>query len=865
MNRIQQKLGILLTTIIATSVAATVPVSASRTSSVEGDKPLTVCRDADGNTKTGALDVLLLLDNSKSLNSTRNNRIPSDPKNERYGAISEMLKSLGEVSGGVDGRNGVIINFGVISFGDNARTALELEPLTSGNAQEIGQLVEEKVPGKVESQSSETNYINALNSALQTLKSRPEENCKFLVWFTDGQFESKETSKPEEHRIQAKDLQNSVCNEDGLANQFIDSRINTFVLILKPTKTDRRLAVSYGTMQAITGATDLPPEVQSGIGKSAGMCGKSKSSDRLGDILIASDAKEIARKIPTIANVLTKWQPVTKCPARSEARGLDAMPAARHTKGLSFTAYEKGRELADLSSAEIIDNAGDSHPFEDYLTEESGSRFEQKYGMNERAVTELNQGWAIKMKNGPAGWCVQMLEHSFEVSFQGNPAKPVVTSREGVLTNSDLQNLTYFDRGSNNAALTLTEAVGFTGEVGASLDIDPTREIYAKPVDIRVKQQNIPYLSCSSFVLKSDTNIPSPARISAVCNIDTGQTTLNEVSISVIPDSSLNSQECNAVLGLVEKPLEDKLEKKDALTSELVHKQGSAQLFLVLEAQGKKAKCISNGSTVKFAFNANGLGEKVIDRAIEIDVRWKTKPPMSIVWAIVIASLLFAAFLNLLLLREIKKYTSRMAQSGLFAFEVPVRISRMRTGQLTIKTRDGADLSSVVFNVDDQFPVRVESDRRQAKLMGGSRSSLRVKLPSLFKPFAAPLLVLDSKKSVYYAPNFESGSGLSPLTRQAVIIHSPVVNAETCDATVSLLLPNTAMGKQQMVRDLLGSRLANAIKPVANDPDWFGSSLAQPGGVNPQSDVASPISPNDSSTSPSGNDGLRPPKPGMNI
>jgi hypothetical protein len=862
MSSIQQKLGILLTTVIAASVAATVPVSASRTSSVEGDKPLTVCRDAEGNTKTGALDVLLLLDNSKSLNSTRNNRIPSDPKNERYGAIAEMLKSLGEVSGGVDGRNGVSINFGVISFGDNARTALELEPLTSGNSQEIGKRVEEKVPGKVESQSSATNYITALESAVKTLNDRPSENCKFLVWFTDGQFESNETKKPEEQREQAEWLQSKVCGKGGFADQFIEARINTFVLVLKPTKTDRRLAVSYGTMQAITGATDLPPEVQSGIGKSAGMCGNLASSPRLGDILIASDAKEIARKIPTIANLLTNWVPVTQCPARSDAQGLDAMPAARHTKGLSFTAYEKGRELADLSSAEIIDNAGDSHPFEDYLTKDSGSRFEQKYVMNERAVSELNQGWSIGIKNGPAGWCVQMIEHKFEVSFQG--AQPVVTSKGGTLTENDLRDLTYFDKSNKDVAITLTEAVSFTGEVGAALVIDPTKVIYAKPIDIRVKQQDRPDIQCESFVLNEVANIPSPARIEAPCIVDTEQTKVQEVKVALVTDPSLTDEECNAVLGLVAKPIDKDFDKKDAITNEVTLKQGTSRVFLFLEAQGNEANCQSDKAIVKFTWEVSGKGTQVDERKVDIALEWKAKPSSLLVWAIVIASLLIAAFLNLLLLREIKKFTSKMARNGLFAFEVPVQIIRQRTGQLLVKTREGADLSSVLFSVEDQFAVRVESDQRHAKFTGGSRSSMRVKLPSLFKPFAAPLLVLDSKKSVYYAPNFEGGLGLSPLARQAVIIHSPVADGETCDAIVSLLLPNTAMGKEQMVRDLLGSRLANAMKPAANDPDWFGSSVVQPGGGNPQSDAASPISPNDSSSSPSGNDGLRPPRPGMN-
>jgi hypothetical protein len=856
----QQKMRTLLVAIIASTVVAAVPANASRTSSVEGDRPLSVCRDAEGNTKTGALDVLLLLDNSKSLNSTRNNRIPSDPKNERYGAIAEMLKSLGEVSNGDDGRNGVSINFGVIAFGDTPRTAIELEPLSSANSQEIGKRVEEKVPGKVDSQSSSTNYITALESAVKTLNARPSENCKFLVWFTDGQFESQETKKREEQREQAEWLKSKVCGKGGFAEQFVNARINTFVLILKPTQTDSRLAVSYGSMQAITGATDLPAEVQSGIGKSDDMCGKLSESPRLGDILIASDAKDIARKIPTIANLLTNWVPVTQCPARSDAGGLDAMPAARHTKGLSFTAYEKGRELADLSSAEIIDNSGESHSFDDYLVKDSGSRFEQKYRMNERAEKELNQGWSINMKNGPAGWCVQMIEHKFEVSFKG--ARPTKTSKGGSLTEEDLRNLTYFDKSNNKIPMTLTEAVSFTGEVGASLVIDQTKMIYKDPVDIRVRQQDRPDIQCESFELKEVADIRSPARIEAPCIVDTEQTKVKEVKVSLVSDPSLTDQECNAVLGLVAKPLDKDFDKKDALANEVILKQGTSRVFVVLEAKGNEANCKSDTSIVKFTWEVSGKGAQVDERKVDIDLAWKAKPWPPLVWAIVLASLLIAALLNLLLLREIKKYTSKMAQSGLFAFEVPVRITRMRTGQLTVKTRDGADLSSVVFNVDDQFPVRVESDRRQAKLMGGSRSSLRVKLPSLFKPFAAPLLVLDSKKSVYYAPNFEGGSGLSPLTRQAVIIHSPVNNGDTSDAMVTLLIPNSGMGRDQMVRDLLGSKLVNAMKPITNDEDWFGSSVAQPVADSSQNGPAETSSRDDSQGLPPADGGLAPPRPG---
>jgi hypothetical protein len=122
---------------VAMSAIGISPAKATRATSTASSKPLTVCRDADGNTKTGELDVLLLLDNSKSLNSTRNDRTPSDRNDDRYKAIGEMLKSLGEVSGKDDDRKGVLINFGVVAFGDNANTAIALQSLTPSNSEKI--------------------------------------------------------------------------------------------------------------------------------------------------------------------------------------------------------------------------------------------------------------------------------------------------------------------------------------------------------------------------------------------------------------------------------------------------------------------------------------------------------------------------------------------------------------------------------------------------------------------------------------------------------------------------------------------------------------------------------------------------------
>lgn len=849
--------GVLALLGVAMSAIGISPAKAARATSATSSKPLTVCRDADGNTKTGELDVLLLLDNSKSLNSTRNDRIPSDPKNERYQAIGEMLKSLGEVSGKDDDRKGVLINFGVVAFGDNANTAIALQSLTSSNSQEISARVKEKVPSKVESQSSSTNYIKALDAAVKVLSERPDENCKFLVWFTDGQFEAQETNKPAEQLNQAEMLKRSVCKSGGFADQFKKLRINTFVLILKPTQFDkRRLGVSYGAMEAITGATDLPPEVKTGIGTSKDMCGNLSTSDHLGEVLIASDAKEIARKIPTIANLLTKWVEITDCPAGPDGGGLSSMPAARHIERLSFTAYEKGRELVQLNDSQIIDNSGKSHSFSDFFVEDSGSRFEQKYRMRSEAEQSLDQGWSIDIKDGQSGWCVQMLAHKFEVAFKGTPSTVVMTSKGGQLTTGDLDNLSYFEKNNEKNSFSLSEASSFTGEIAASLAIDPTQKIYDGPIVVGVMQQFTPYLSCDSFTLKQVADIPNPAQISAACEIDTVNTRLNDVSITIFSEDVLGNPKCDAVLGLTEVQIDESLGKNYDIAPKIVHPKGASKLYVTLKANGKSARCISDKSKIIYKFEGEDGKIQSLEREIKVDIEWKMRPPMWIVWAIVALALLISALLNLLLLREIKKSTSRMS-SGLFVFEVPVKLTRLKSGQITVTTSEGNPLSSVVFNIDEQFPVRVENDRRHAKFEGGSRSALRVKLPSLLRPFTAPLLVLDSKKPVYYAPNFEDRSGLSPLVRQAVIVHGPISDGESCNATASLLIPSTGFGRDQIIRDLLGSKLVNALKPVVNDKEWFTGSKTQP-----TRDIASVGASSDSAAPQPDNGGLRPPKPG---
>ena len=78
-------------------------------------KPLSVCTDAEQKPKSGDIDVLLLMDNSKSLESKKNGNTPTDPDGKRFTAVGDLLGSLGSLTESTESQKGVTINFGMIS------------------------------------------------------------------------------------------------------------------------------------------------------------------------------------------------------------------------------------------------------------------------------------------------------------------------------------------------------------------------------------------------------------------------------------------------------------------------------------------------------------------------------------------------------------------------------------------------------------------------------------------------------------------------------------------------------------------------------------------------------------------------------
>jgi hypothetical protein len=813
----------LLVSLLGNSFArASVPLTV-----VEGKKQ-ELCPDGNGGQKSGDVDVLLLLDNSKSLNATNS---PSDPENKRYEAIMVLLKALGDltISESADGE-ALKLNFGLLSFGTNAKTLISLTELTTANAESLGRQVETQVPPILDKQESTTNYISAIATVLDEFSQRPNENCKVLVWFTDGQFESREINrsdpdKASKRKDQADELKSKVCGVDGFAERVRQLGINTFALVLQPTKPDERLKASYGAMQAITGVSTsmLPPQVQYGIDDYEDMCGDIRTTPLLGEVFLAQDAAEIARVVGLI-DPRGNGTPVASCPSELEELEAQKMPAARHLKELTFVGRNAPTKLEDLDRAEIIDAFGIPHPLNEYLTPTSESGYRKVFVFNKKAEEKLDQGWTIKIDQGVEGWCVFVREHKFEVKFGGpNDGYEIAqVSDAGNLNDSDLQNLE-FQRASDQSVLSdISEARAEAGEVRAFLSIDPTGLLFPEPIEIGVQQQSVPTISCELFSIKEIGDIRKSRRISSTCEFDTSETNLSTVTASITSSSGLAEKECNSKLFFTEPNSSGEVNDDSELTEQIELLKGKSQVVVVLEAQGDSASCVSDDSLVEFAFDVPGKGQVKIDRPVSIDLLWKKIPSPIVVWVLVFLAVLAAIILNLLLLREIKKRTAKLPNTKQYAYEVAVSLIIDASGGVTAKQVDGSKLSDHKYAIEKLIPISLSDSRRAGKLLSGSRSEIEVRLPRLWRPFDPAVMTLKSNKKVYYWPVFDRGQGLSPQTRSAIAIHTPRKESDQTFAMVTLLIPSSGNKRVELINDLLTSKLGQVCRLIKDDENWFG-------------------------------------------
>jgi hypothetical protein len=814
--------AIRIATLAMLTTAIAVPMSAS--AAEQKQKPLQICTDEDGTPKRGPLDIVLLLDNSKSLSSKTGG---TDKEGKRFEAIGDLLNSFSELtkdSGGTASsqtQSGLDINFGVVSFGSQAVVRLPLDKL--GDPQATLDKIKSKLPDS--SQERTTNYLLALEKALSILGERPEGNCKFLVWFTDGQFESREIDTKDKERAekikrQVEELRSGVCGPGGLADQIHELRVNTFVLVLKPSATGSRLAASYGAMQAITGSTVIP----NGIKSDSNMCGNPGSRDRLGDILVAEDAGSIARKIPTIGNSIDGWTTVRVCPLD----GADQeMPAARHLKNIAFTAYEnnvdiENLDIDDADKSSIIDGQGASHPLSKFLVPlRSRSKFERRFSFNAAANSALDQGWKFSISEGEDGWCVQLLHRKFSVKFPKDSNSPVEEVSEPLLlTASDINKIVYRIDGVSGY-LSEEQARRETRKVSGFLKIDPTKKIFeSSEVPVDVLQNGGPSVQCAKFEFSAaGKSMPENKTLTDECVVDTLNSTVSGMSIRVIQGNGLSQQQCAAELFIAETAVGEVWTSGSTKSKSLSHEKGEKVLHAVLVFKNPEANCSNNAkSAIQFTF---GKDKSTLEIPVIVNVQLNKVPNKWLVFCLAILMFLFVIFLNLGLMRLLLRKSARISKSGVDAYEVPIFVQKAIDGRLEIRLQDGSSPIAHQFEVQKKIALRVSTDGRSASLSGGSFSKLRVVLPPLYQPFGDVVMQIESPKKAVYWQQSIKGDGLSPQTKMGVIIHSPVKDGDRVSATALFLLSSVGPDRQAYVREALSNKTSVSIQNLLDSTDWF--------------------------------------------
>ena len=90
------------------------------------DGDLELCLDANGEPKSGEIDLLLLIDDSGSLEAVRQ---PTDPDKRRFDALRVLLRGLSASSASEEARP---VNVAAVTFGAQVSVELGFQPLDLG-------------------------------------------------------------------------------------------------------------------------------------------------------------------------------------------------------------------------------------------------------------------------------------------------------------------------------------------------------------------------------------------------------------------------------------------------------------------------------------------------------------------------------------------------------------------------------------------------------------------------------------------------------------------------------------------------------------------------------------------------------------
>jgi hypothetical protein len=796
----------LVRLMIGTSVLTALFAPISALALDEPQSAPTVCLDKDGQIKKGEIDVLVLLDNSKSL---KGDKSATDPEGKRFEALNEFLDSYSNLGSSKK-------NFGLISFAQVAQSVLKIKPITTSDVD----VIKDTIKNKIGKPDGPTNYVSAFDAALKELKERPQENCKILIWFTDGGFNTSvkvsDGLLPENIEKDLADLERRFCGANGFVSSVQNMDVNTFVVFLGDGKDDSgqvRIDASIDVMQTITG--DNSPSIKDSDPdkNESEICSQvfDPVGNHLGEVVSASEAKDLIGYLTDIVNIADGGKSVSKedCPVQSETLESMPMPSGWFIDWVSVTSWDGDLPNADSLNLDIK-LGGDVKSFSDYFDpiDDQDSTNVLRFALKEGKQGELKPGWIIESKElGRACLRAKPTDVKFRITgdqrtpinpalpdelFAGNALKCFLdgsetlcssAAGEGLIGRIRIENGKLFSGDVNDETLPVSL------EIGTTPSLLNDRCVIELVDDIQKSEETLKTSKCGVF--------PAPEGVDFT--IEAGGV-LNELLAcefgpwNVIVDNASTTQ----IPG------------------------GSKSVLIWLESDGvpenKELPCAVTNSSLSFVLSSSaesGVGStSPIPVVIDFTLLKKSSPVFALILSALMAAIV--SLLSLLLLRIVNMLTSKTVRSqDLFGYETSVDLvpGQFQRGELVFP---GGSARSFMADIDQL--QQVTGNQNQTSLKFASVNLVR-RLPSFIRPFDESRLVLQSRaKAVFWKAN-RAGDGLNMAFSKAVILSTNDSQPPTADrpakVVISVLVPKRGFGAgiegvQQLVRER-GEELAAAL------------------------------------------------------
>lgn len=831
MRRVWLILSAVLVAVPASSFGSTLLASDS-----EEQEPPTVCQDQNGQLKRGQIDVLVLMDNSGSLEAK--NQAPTDPSGLRFSALDDFIDNYAQLSS--EGKN-----FGLIKFSTSAEVVIPLGPISSGSTEEV----KSEIRTQLGEAKGDTDYIRAFTRAREVLAARPVENCKILIWFTDGEYRPSSSGDETSVARDVERLESDFCGPGGFAEFTQNEDINTFVVFLgsggatTSSSPTLRLEASIDVMQVITG--DTAPSIP--VSKTRNVVGEKCAEQmaagvrHLGEVVSAAEASDLLGYLTDLVNIADGGKPILEgeCPVGvSEVETLP-LPSGQLIDWISVTGWDEGSGVSNAESllgSLKVRVGSQEFDIQDYFTLSSSSSGNvQRFLINSETAESLPPGWRLIGKN-LGRVCLRAKPQDLKFRISGRKLLAV-----SPLLSSDL----FDNRWSlfiGDEEVTVDEAASRAGEQTVAVLQVEHGEIFnpGAVLQATVEVSELPIIQnerCRIEIL--GTREASDEKIlSTDCQVYPSPTSAVRINASTLLDQLASCGIGNWFTTV------------NGAQSDVVE-PGVPPVRIGISSQegpgNQKINCNLGQQFMQLEMTGSSAAAPRIEALVNFDLVKKANPVIALVLAAIATAIV--SLLSLLLLRLVNDRLSKTVRAqDYFGYETDVDVVLSSSGRGELRV-NGQGARSFIGSIDNLLTI--DGNKRQTSLRFGS-VDLQRELPGIFRPFEESRLKMKTQSPAVFWKANRASDGLQMTFSGAAILTALLNSAPTSDtptqARLSLLVPKRGFdsgvaGVEKLVKergDDLASELVRDLSILEKDQTKSTESVRKSLGVEKPTNVESP-------------------------